>query len=108
MITLILPISTRKGFENMRKSLFNLSREVDVRHNILCICFNKDLYLEARNYYVEYNHIGEWLVTYSEKKNLLVALDSLGNKDEYLFLWNENVVLQQGDIQNLYRSYKRF
>lgn len=108
MITLILPVSCEQGFENLRKSLFNLSTDIDQRTNILIVAYSPQVYLEARNYMVEYAHIGEALVVYSEKKNLLVALDHLGNKDEYIFIWNENTVVTQGALMSLYHSYLEY
>ena len=104
MITLILPISNEQGFENLRKSLFNLSADLDKRSNLLVVCYDKDIYLKARDYLTEYQHIGEWRVIYSEKKNLLATLDYLGS-DEYIFIWNEKVLLLQGAMINLYRQY---
>lgn len=105
MITLCLPVSNKKGFENLQKTLFNLSTDLDKRINILCLCSNKELYLPIRDYILQYNAPGEELTVYTEKKNVLVSLEYLGNKDEYIFLWNQNVIVPPEGVISLYREY---
>lgn len=104
MISVILPISHERGFENLKKTLFNLSGDLNRRVNLLAIVFNKDLFLPVRDYLQQYNNFGECLTIYSEKKSLAPTLEYLAS-DEYIFIWDENTLLLRNTLGELYRSY---
>lgn len=105
MITVIYPLTTRKGFEKLKRNLNSLEPDWELGIDFLCIIGDKDLYLEARDYLLERIDRGGCLVSYSESENLLRAgVDLVDSKNKYIYLANENLIMPHGSITKLYKD----
>ena len=106
MITAILPISYSGGFENLKRNIMGFSADLERLGDILCIVSDENLYLDCRDLLKEYMINGECLTVFSERKHLLrESLDYLNDKNEFVFVANENLYYPQGTIARLYSDY---
>lgn len=105
MVTVILPVSTSGGFENLKRVLLSLESDLDISMSILAIVSDKDLYIPIRNYLNENIDFTETLTVYTERKHpIKEALFQVGESD-YVFIWNEKVILPNNTISRLLKDY---
>lgn len=108
MITAILPISYRGGFDNLKRNVVNIAADLR-NNNLLCIVSDKNLYLECKEFLHEYFNDSECLVVYSERQYpLRESLDYLGDKNEFVFVANENLYLPPNAILKLYNDFLQY
>lgn len=106
MITAILPVSYSGGFENLKRNIIGLSADLERLGDVLCIVSDKNLYLECRDILKEYEPNIECLTVYSDRQYpIREALNYLGDKNEYVFVVNENLYLPPKTISRLYEDY---
>lgn len=116
MITIIFPVTSEQGYNNFKQSLVNIADEIQISTNLLCITNNADLYVKCRNLLPTiFEHILEapvnkYLTVFTEKKKLLneaklrIAIPT-NEKKNYVFLYNENIVLPTNTIKGLLDNY---
>ena len=106
MISIVNSITKPLGLDNLKRNLVSLETDIHLGINLLCLVNEKNLYLEVRDFLTLAVNWGECLVEYEE--------DSLGlkngkkyvtDKDEYVFLLGEDVLIPSGTITKLYEDY---
>lgn len=103
MISVIYPITTKRGTENLKRNLASLEVDRSIGLDFLILVNNQDLFLEVRDFAV---NVDSSLVVYSEQDNLLkVAKEYLTPKNEYVFLANENIILPPTSLVKLYEDF---
>ena len=103
-----MPISTKEGFENLKRNIINLAEDLRNNNNsMVCIVSNKDLLSEISKFLQDYFDDSECLVIFSERS--LPLKDSLEYlTDEFVFVANEFLYLPLNIISRLYANYLKF
>ena len=106
MITIILSISYQGGFGNLKRNVVNIDKDLRAGNSLLCIVSDKKLYVECRDFIREYFGGVNCLVVFSTRQlPLRESLEYLGDKNEFVFVANENLYLPPNTISGLYKDY---
>ena len=110
MITLIIPITNRQGYENFKRSLVNLETDWHLGINVVCLVAdgNEKLLLECKKFLTENIDLGNCLVLHEKGDLYKKASLYIGLSDDYVFLANENVVIPLNAITKLYADYLEY
>ena len=104
MITVITSITKQQGFENLQRNLVSFESDWQLGMDILCLVADKQLYLEVRDYLKQNVDRGESLIVYDEG-GLKAGGEYLGNRNEFVFLLDEDTLIPSGHITKLYNNY---
>lgn len=107
MVTLIYPITTKEGFENLKRSLINLEFDLELGIDILCLVKEgeEELYLECSDFLRQNYDQGESLVVYERGDLYKKSQLYISSKNDLVFLANEKIVIPPKAITTLHGGY---
>ena len=102
MITIITLVSSRDGFETLKRNLINFEPDWNLGVDLLCLVSDKKLYLECRDFLLDNANRGECRVVLGD--SLKHGREEIEGKNPYIFILGEGILIPFGGLTRLYNT----
>lgn len=103
MITIITSVRDTESFNCLKRNLINFEPDWKIGLDLICVVKDEKLFLESRDFLLENVNRGECRIVLGD--SLQSANQYLTDKNPYVFVLAENILIPPGGITKLYENF---